>query len=394
MLEMALNSSIQVEIPEHGIAYKKVSGKTYVYYVTASYRNEKGKPTCDRISIGKLDETTGKLIPNRNYYEVYLHTNQPVTKAVYDYGVFYVFSNVIKALGIDAILKRVFPDKYKEILTAAQYMLSEGNVMRYIENYTDTHTTYLNTLISDSKCSDIFSSIRNEDILLFMREWMKKKKSNEYVAYDVTSISSYSKQIAELEWGYNRDKERLPQLNMGMYFGEESKLPLYYRIYPGSISDKAHLKYMAEDNEFIAAKRIRYVMDRGFYSADNLKYLADKGNRFIIALPGSLKYVRELISKHRNEIVNSSACMLGKGKPYGKKYETAELGFRMNVHLYYDPDKAAQESRGKRGKIRRTGAGQDVRKRPKGRSKKRIWMRASQEAVLLFGFQMDSTFKT
>ena len=28
---MALDASILVDLPEHGIAYKKVSGKTYVY---------------------------------------------------------------------------------------------------------------------------------------------------------------------------------------------------------------------------------------------------------------------------------------------------------------------------------------------------------------------------
>ena len=48
----------------------------------------------------------------------------------------------------------------------------------------------------------------------------------EFLAYDVTSISSYSKGIESLEWGYNRDKEKLPQLNLGMYYGESSGLPL------------------------------------------------------------------------------------------------------------------------------------------------------------------------
>ncbi len=31
---------------------------------------------------------------------------------------------------------------------------------------------------------------------------------SEYIAYDVTSVSSYSRGIEALEWGYNRDKER------------------------------------------------------------------------------------------------------------------------------------------------------------------------------------------
>ena len=140
--------------------------------------------------------------------------------------------------------------------------------MYYLDDYTESHKTALNERMSSAKSSKVFSSIRQEDMLLFFREWMKQKKAEEYVAYDVTSISSYAKNIEELEWGYNRDKERLPQINMGMYYGEETGLPLYYRVYPGSISDKAHLTYMVADNEFINGKKTRFVMDRGFYSAE------------------------------------------------------------------------------------------------------------------------------
>ena len=341
---MSLNENIKVPMPEHGVVKRKMGDKVYVYYATAVYRNEKGQPTSDRVSIGRFDPETGMLIPNRSYYEVYLKTDMPVTKAVFDYGVHYAFAGIVKKLGIEEELKRYFPENYREILTIAQYMLSEGNVMYYIDDYTQTHRTYLNGEIGDAKCSKVFSDIREEDIFLFLRSWMQKRQSDEYIAYDVTSISSYSKGTHSLEWGYNRDKEKLPQVNMGMYYGEESRLPLYYRIYPGSISDKTHLKYMVEDNAVIGVKRMSYVMDRGFYSAENLAYLTSKGHRFIIALPGSLKYVRELVDKHRNEIVNVSENMLGRGLPYGKKYETTELGFRMNVHIYYDPVKALRDS--------------------------------------------------
>ena len=341
---MALDRSVLVPRPERGTVLRTVSGKTYVYYATAVYRNEKGQPTCERSSIGRLDEETGMLIPNRNYYEIYLKQSQPMNSAVMDHGVFHVFMAVAEKLGLVALLKKYFPEMYKEILTAAQYMLSEGNVMAYMEDYTESHDTAKGEILTDVQCSKLFSSIRQEDILLFMRDWMKKRKTDEYVAYDVTSISSYSKQIEGLEWGYNRDKEKLPQINMGMYYGEESGLPLYYRVYPGSISDKAHLQYMVADNDLIRGKKMRYVMDRGFYSAENMQYLVEKGHRFVIALPGHLKYGKELIRKHRNEIVNVSEVMLGRGLPYGKSYDITELGFRMRVHVYYDPQKALQES--------------------------------------------------
>lgn len=341
---MALNPSVQVPLPEHGIAFKKVSGKTYVYYVTATYRNEKGRPTCDRTSIGRLDEASGKLIPNRNYYEIYLNQSQPLQGGIFDYGVYYVFYEIAKELGLYSMLKKLFPDNFKEILTVAQYMFASGNVMSYIDYYTQTHETVLKEELRDTRCSKLFASIRQEDIFLFMREWMKRMKKDEYLAYDVTSISSYAKNMEELEWGYNRDKERLPQINMGMYYGEKTKLPLYYRIYPGSISDKVHLRYMVEDNAIISNERVRYVMDRGFYSSENLNFLVSNAYRFIIALPLSLRYCQNLIKKHKNEIVNISECKLGKHLPYAKSCDVNELGFRMRAHIYYEPEKALRDS--------------------------------------------------
>ena len=339
-----LDKSVKVPLPEHGIAYKKMGDKTYVYYATAVYRNEKGQPTCDRSSIGRLDEESGMLIPNRNYYEIYLKQPQPPTGAIFGYGMYHVFSSLAKELGIPSLLKKYFPGKEDEILTAAQYMFSEGNVMAYLEDYTESHETFSHGIMSGKRASELFASLREEDILLFLREWMGKRKKGEYIAYDVTSVSTYSGGIPEAEWGYNRDKEKLPQINLGMYFGEESGLPLYYRMYPGSITDKAHLKYMTEDNDLLGAKKLRYVMDRGFYSKENLCRLTEKGYRVVMALPGSLNYVKDLIRKHREEIVNRSERRLGKGLSYGKAFETTELGFRMKVHLYYDAEKAARES--------------------------------------------------
>ena len=341
---MALDPSRKVPVPEHGTVKRRMGDKIYLYYATAVYRNEKGQPTSDRVSIGRYDEESGMLIPNRNYYEVYLKQAAPIMSGVHSSGMYMAFRGISDQLGLTRILKTYFPENWELMLTAAQYMLSEGNVMYYLRDYTESHKTASGTNVDDARISRMFSELRKEDMLLFFREWMKVKKAKEYVCYDVTSISSYGKTMKELEWGYNRDKERLPQINMGMYYGEESRLPLYYRVYPGSISDKSHLKHMVSDQSFTGNEKTRFVMDRGFYSAENLQYLVSEGCRFIIALPGSLRYCAELIRKHREEIIGHSQYYLGKGLPYGKAFDVTELGFRMRVHLYYSPEKAAMES--------------------------------------------------
>lgn len=341
---MALNENIKVKMPEHCVKVPK-NGTTYIQYTVRAYRNKQGKPTSERIAIGKLDEETGMLIPNRNYYEMFEKKDPDAApEFVRSDGVYRLFSNICKKLGIESTLKQLYPEQWSRILTVSQYMLTEGNVMYYLPDWQDETVSYEKGRMRDQDISKLFADIDDEGRSMFFRAWIKKAYHGEYLAYDVTSISSYGKGIEDLEWGYNRDKEILPQVNLAMYYGEDTKLPLYYRVYPGSITDKTHLKYMLEDNEFLDVKKVKYVMDRGFYSAENLRFITEQGHRFVIAMPESLKYVQELISKHRAELINRSECHLGIGMIYGKAYETTELGFRMRVHLYYDPQKVAADS--------------------------------------------------
>ena len=38
-------------------------------------------------------------------------------------------------------LKKLFPESYKDILALSQYMLTQGNTMYYLEDYTEEHVT-------------------------------------------------------------------------------------------------------------------------------------------------------------------------------------------------------------------------------------------------------------
>ena len=57
---MALNEKIKVKMPEHCVKVPK-NGTTYIQYTVRAYRNEKGKPTSERIAIGKLDTEKKKI---------------------------------------------------------------------------------------------------------------------------------------------------------------------------------------------------------------------------------------------------------------------------------------------------------------------------------------------
>ena len=341
---MSVRINNPVEIPSKGVQKRKIKNTIYAYYATKCYRNEKGQPTCDRVCIGKIDEKENKLIPNRNYYEVF--NQQPIafTDTIVKYGVYGVFKELSDRYGLTDVLEQAFPKNYKEILTTAHYMLYGDSALYLMESWSDEYMTFSKKVLSSPVISQMLEEINVDNCNRFFREWIAMRKSKELIAYDVTSISTYSRNIEDAEWGYNRDKESLPQINYGMFMGQESLLPLYYRTYPGSITDKVHLKYMTEDTEMLDLKHAYFVMDKGFYTEDNLRTLAlDKGIRFIIPVPGSHLFYNEMIDKHGKEIANNYDCFLDEEICFGKKYEVNKYGFRMNVHIFYNPEKAPIE---------------------------------------------------
>ena len=108
--------------------------------------------------------------------------------------------------------------------------------------------------------------------------------------YDVTCISSYSDNLPFVEWGYNRDKKRMPQFNIGMFCTVKSKVPVYYSPYNGSINDYSNLPYVINKARGVglepdADKKVTLVMDGGFAIPDVILKASEMGFKLLIGAP-------------------------------------------------------------------------------------------------------------
>ena len=140
---MALHKGVLVEMPPHCVKIKKPNG-VYVQYTIRSYRNKNGKPTSERVSIGKEDPETGKLIPNQNYYEhVEKKSSIELPAFVRNCGTYGAFSGISKELGLKKMLEDHFGvDRAGDILTVAHYMVLNGNVMYYLPDWLDGNVSF------------------------------------------------------------------------------------------------------------------------------------------------------------------------------------------------------------------------------------------------------------
>lgn len=345
---MALSNTVKVAMPKEKITFKKGKGDiVYVYYTLRSYRRKSdNKPTSDEVSIGKKDNETGMLIPNNKYYEIF-NVDQNLSyspTSIQTFGSFYFLNYISEKLNLFDYLENTFKDRWRYILTLAFYMVTRNNTMKYVNYWCEENYTYLSSPLVSQRISELFASITHDERLSFFKEWSKNIIENEYIAYDVTSISTYSKSIDNASFGYNRDGENLPQINLGMYTGEKTKLPIFYNVYNGSITDKEQLIFMMKYTKELNINNIKFVMDKGFYKKDNLNYMYENNYKFIICLSNSYNYVREYIDKAK-DIIKLPSNWNNKHQLYSVCMQYKQDEKICNIHIIYNPDKQVDEQK-------------------------------------------------
>lgn len=339
----------------------KKYGTTYVYESTNYWDKEKQQSRSKRVCIGKLNDE-GKLVPSKRLNNPSLMLPAkcgpvPATEAKHHfYGAVYLFNAIGEKLKITEDLKRCFPDTYKQILSIAYYLILEDrNALSRFSKWEKTHKHPYGKSIPSQRSSELFSSITEGSKEQFFHLQGKHRSENEYWAYDTTSISSYSEKLTQVRYGNNKDHDPLAQINLALLFGQESNLPFYYRKLPGNITDVKTLKNLLADMDYLGFKKVKLVMDRGFYSEANVNALYQSHLKFLLATKVSLNYVQKELDILRDTIrtrenynstyqLHSHTALIdwdySQDRPY--KGDTIKEKRRLYLHIYLNGEKALE----------------------------------------------------
>lgn len=283
------------------IIEQKLKGKIYLYKVESYWDKAKKQPRQRRTYIG----------PKQNGNKARTKQNQSslVSKG---FGNIFLVRYLSDKLGLTEILKLYFPENYQEILALAFYEIMEASALYLFSYWLEEHNLPgIKKLHSPdiSKLCDTLGRSQAQRVD-FTQKWIEHLKPIQGVFYDITSISSYSTNIDFVEWGYNRNEENLPQINMGVTFCQNRSLPISYNVYPGSIVDVTTLKNCIKYLKIFDLKDILFVLDRGFFSKANVLEMNSSSSNvsFVQPLPFSLKNVKLLIKRHRRILSDPSSA--------------------------------------------------------------------------------------
>lgn len=345
----------------------KRSGITYAYESISHWDKEKKQSRAKRRLIGRLDNETGEILSTdgrgRKKQEAVTTPKRGPVPCVQTartfYGATYLLDAIGEKLGIAEDLKQCFPGIDRQIQSIVYYLILEDSTPLYrFEKWSSLHKHPYGQNITSQRSSELFASITEEAKSQFFRLQGKRRMDKEFWAYDITSLSSYSECLRQVQYGRNKEGDRLAQLNLALVFGQSSNLPFYYRKLAGNIPDSKTVKNLLAELNVLGFPKVKLVMDRGFYSEDNINALLKAHLKFLISVKMSLSLIRKELDviydrfrsfEHFSEKYELYCHTIQTEWNYTEhrphKGDTLSEPRRMYLHYYYNIDKAAEDEK-------------------------------------------------
>ncbi|GHU52060.1 IS4 family transposase [Spirochaetia bacterium] len=341
------------------IVKHKVGQYTYLFEST-SYRDKNGNPQNKRIAIGKIDRETGEPIYKPEYLERVWGTdkqpdisdaklftiNDVKNSSIKEYGVTYLLENIAREIGLTKVMMETLPNTWKQVQSFAFFMLATGEPAVYCEDWLSKTESQSCGNMSSQRISELLLSIDASQRMGFYEKWGEYRSEQELFALDITSVSSYSEFINDVEWGYNRDKEKLPQINICMVVGENSKLPIFQTTYSGSLKDVSTLKTTLQQLTNLKLENISIVMDKGFCSKKNIDFMLsdEQAVKFLLSVPFSLNFAKGQIEREKSSIDTvDNTIVIGKDVIRGvTKVLNWDTKHKVYTHVLYNVELANQ----------------------------------------------------
>lgn len=207
-------------------------------------------------------------------------------------------------------------------------------------------------MYSDSTISDFFRSINENQRQNFLDCWNEERNKREriYISYDFTNKNCEAGNISMVEFGAAKIDVGLPIFNYAVGYDLTNSEPLMYEKYPGSINDVSQLQFMVEKVKGYGYKNIGFILDRGYFSKENLRFMDKNGFAFLLnrCTKGAVRAVFDRLEKRMGTFEFISVfenILTDRGSEFSdpNALETGINGIERTNIYYCDPMRSGQK---------------------------------------------------
>ena len=319
--------------------------------------------------IGKIPKGETLVVPTRPKRrpgEKVSNSNAqdpPVKASRKKTGMMDIIDYIGKSSGIDsALYASTDQGTAQKILSLARYLLAtNGQSFPGINTWQFTHPLPYEEGLSEDIYHALFEAVGRDESLIqsFFAMRLAHVDKKALLAYDSTTVSTYSGRISEARYGFNKAHDGLETVKMLSLYSIETRQPVAFTKQPGNQPDVITIENALKQLQVLGINQAEIVTDNGYYSENNLSELLQAHFDFITLIKTSIKWVRKELESHLDEFRTSgSACpfdinthgitiMQMREFSRTRKYASSKKGLsagdvelfrrRIYLHLYFNP---------------------------------------------------------
>ena len=220
-------------------------------------------------------------------------------------GMMDVVAHIGDASGIDSAIYAVTDlGTAQKIISLARYLLATGGqTLPGILTWQFSHPLPYEHGLSEGIYHELFARIGRDESLVqnFFASRVRDLSEKDAIAYDSTTISTWSEGQTEARYGFNKAGDGLRTIKFLSLYSINTRQPIAYTKLPGNLPDVVTVKNAITQMNALGLKATELVTDNGYHSQQNLSELLLAGFDFLTLVKTSLVWVWAEIDCHRKD---------------------------------------------------------------------------------------------
>ena len=306
---MARPFSGKPHVGENRITRK--NGITYVYERTTKYdqKSKKTMTTSTRL-IGKILPGETEMKPTRHRKPNGCRRADGLATRRH-VGLTDILEWAGRESGVDRDLRGSFSaGDAAKIQSIARYWLgTDGNSLPRLEGWQLMHELPYPYGISEDVYGELFKSLGHDEsgIQGFFMARAGRLSTRPVIAYDSTTISTYSMNQQEARRGFNKDGDGLDTVKLLTLYSVKDEEPIAFAKQPGNIPDVICIDNAIGQFKCLGIDRPLVTTDTGYCSERNLCELCRRNMKFLTLVDTDVKMARTAVDTLRGELESMGA---------------------------------------------------------------------------------------
>lgn len=284
-------------------------------------------------------------------------------------GMMKIIEHIGKVSGIDdAIYANTDLGSAQKIISVARYLLAtDGQSLPGIATWQYNHPLPYTEGLSEEVYHRLFKEVGLDESLQqnFFKSRCDVLNGSAGIAYDSTTVSTYSENQLEARYGFNKSGDGLKVVKYLALYSIESRQPIAFTKQPGNLPDVLAISNALKQLLAIGVSDAEIITDNGYYSEQNISDMYQAYFDFITLAKTSLKWIRSEIDNRQNDLERlASICpydptthgitvMLMRDFVKVRKYANKKTGAvpgdeeifsrRIYLHIYYNATRKVEK---------------------------------------------------